>query len=363
MADETMSASSDRPWRLLPNRVSRFYRGGLLLDSFRGAATPMDTDRPEDWIGSATRAWTPPDTPPTDEGLSDAEIGGARRRIIDVVVEDPTGVAGDVANSADGPPTTGILVKLLDAGNRLPVHAHPTRDFARRHLGSAYGKAEAWIVLGTRAIPGEPAPSVRLGFARDVERDELRRWIDDERSKELLGAMTERPTAAGDVWFVPPGTPHAIGAGVFILEVQEPTDFSIVLETGGFPIDRADASLRLGWDVALDAIDRRALDETAVAGLRTTIDRGLPAGAGAFFWARRLVAERRTTLDLPARFLVAIVTAGSGAIRTAGGELGIHRGDTVGIPAAGARTAEIIADDAVEVIVCGSSGPPAAGAP
>ena len=54
MADPT-DPWLDRPWRLLPNRVSRFYRGGLLIDTFRGEPHPADTDRPEDWVGSATR--------------------------------------------------------------------------------------------------------------------------------------------------------------------------------------------------------------------------------------------------------------------------------------------------------------------
>src|SRR3954468_20327932 len=71
-----LSAASwiDRPWRLTPNRVSRFYRGGLLLDRFRGAADPSDTDQPEDWVGSVTRAWTAPGGTATDEGLSFADI-------------------------------------------------------------------------------------------------------------------------------------------------------------------------------------------------------------------------------------------------------------------------------------------------
>ncbi|HEX7222024.1 MAG TPA: hypothetical protein VF231_02160, partial [Candidatus Limnocylindrales bacterium] len=173
------------PWPLLANRVSRFYRGGLLLDRFRDAEEPADTNEPEDWVGSATRAWTPPGEPPTDEGLGGAEVDGARRRIIDLVAADPETVAGP--GLAAHPGTTGVLVKLLDAAIRLPVHAHPTRAFARQHLGSAFGKAEA--------------------------------WIDAESSEALLGALHIRETSAGDVWFVPAGTPHAIGAGVFILEV------------------------------------------------------------------------------------------------------------------------------------------------
>jgi mannose-6-phosphate isomerase len=150
--DRTPDPWAARPWRLLPNRVSRFYRGGLLLDTFRGAPDPTDTDRPEDWVGSATRAWAPPDASPSDEGLAEAELDGERRRVIDLE------------------PRTGVLVKLLDAGIRLPVHAHPTREFARAHLGSPYGKTEAWVILATRELPGEPPPNIRLGFRNDLER-------------------------------------------------------------------------------------------------------------------------------------------------------------------------------------------------
>ena len=347
----------DRPWRLLPNRVSRFYRGGALLDRFRGVADAVDADRPEDWVGSATRAWTPPGAAPTDEGLSSAQLGDEVRRVIDVVTEDPTAVVGDVARLG---PTTGILVKLLDAGIRLPVHAHPTRPFARDRLGSVFGKAEAWIVLGTRDLPGEPPPHVLLGFARDVERDELRRWIDAQRSDELLAAMVDRPTRPGDVWFVPPGTPHAIGAGVFILEVQEPTDFSIVLETAGFPIDPDDASLRLGWDVMIDAIDRRGRAETDIAALRSSIDDGLPAGAAPYFWSRRIVVDDRhgSKLDVPPRFLIGVVTSGEGTVAAPGGDLDLRAGDAFAVPAAVAAETRLIARRPLGVILAGSAGPP-----
>jgi mannose-6-phosphate isomerase len=359
MADRKRGARGDpwieRPWRLLPNRVSRFYRGGALLDRFRGDAQATDSDRPEDWVGSATRAWTPPGAPPTEEGLSSAQLGDDVRRILDVVAADPAGVAGDLARIG---PTTGVLVKLLDAGIRLPVHAHPTRAFARARLGSVFGKAEAWIVLGTREVPGEPPPHVRLGFGRDVERDELRGWIDAQRTDELLAAMVDRPARLGDVWFVPPGTPHAIGAGVFILEVQEPTDFSIVLESAGFPIDPDDASLRLGWDVMVEAIDRRGRAETEIAALRSSIDDGLPAGAAPYFWARRIVVADERRLDVPTRFLIGVVTAGLGTVATPSGELDVRAGEAFAVPAAVAAESRLIARRPLEVILAGSAGPP-----
>jgi len=352
-----------RPWRLLPNRVSRFYRGGLLLDRFRGEPNSVDTDRPEDWVGSATRAWTPPGSGPTEEGLSLAELDGEQRLVAEVLASDPAAVGG-----ADLAPfgTTGILVKLLDAGSRLPVHLHPTRAFANRHLASPFGKAEAWVVLGTRDIAGERPPEVRLGFRRDVDRDELLGWVEAADGAALREAMHTRPTRAGDVWFVPPGMPHAIGAGVFILEVQEPTDFSIVLETGGFPVRADDAHLGLGWGVTLDAVERRGL---SVAALDALVVRGpavgpvLPAAAAPFFRVERISLGREIAArpDLPARFVVGIVTAGAGTVRTAGGALPIRSGDAFGVPGAAVAGLEVTSEDTLDVLLCLSGGPPAAG--
>src|SRR5262245_31867073 len=229
------------PWRLAPNRVERFYRGGAVLDAFRAgrlepAAGAADGTKPEDWLGSATRSWTPPGEDPTDEGLSRVSIDGRERTIEELLAGDPELVAGRQLVDRVGRPTLGVLVKLLDPAQRLPVHAHPTRAFARRHLGSFFGKTEAWIVLATRPTADGRPPTLHLGFRRDVAPVELRSWIEWERSEALLDALHDVPARAGDAWLVPAGTPHAIGAGVFIAEVQEPTDFSIVAETRGFPI-------------------------------------------------------------------------------------------------------------------------------
>ncbi|HET9455981.1 MAG TPA: class I mannose-6-phosphate isomerase, partial [Candidatus Limnocylindrales bacterium] len=324
-----------RPWRLLPNRVRRFYRGGLLLERFQGMPDAADSDAPEDWVGSATRAWTPPGNAITEDGLGLAEVDGVPRRVADLVAADPAAVAGAGLVTAAGPDTIGVLVKLLDAGVRLPVHAHPTRAFARRHLGSYFGKAEAWLVLATRQLPGEPAPHVRLGFERDVARADLRRWIDAEDGEALLGAMHQRPVAAGDTWFVPAGMPHAIGAGVFLVEVQEPTDFSIVAESRGFPIEPAAAHVGLGWDVAIDAFDRAAFTGRDLDGLHGRMEEPpggawsplLPPASRPFFRAARaLVLDRLGPPVGDPVFLVGVVVSGAGLVRAGAGELALRAG-------------------------------------
>ena len=89
----------------------------------------------------------------------------------------------------------------------------------------------------------------------------------------------------------------------------------------------------------------------------TTAD-GLPAGAEPYFWARRLRIDGRQRLDLPSRFLVGVVLAGSGAVATPEATLALEAGDTFALPAAAVADAELAGDSTLEVILCGSAGPP-----
>lgn len=359
-----------RPWRLPPNRVSRFYRGGAQLDRFRVGAlaadgTPtQDGTQPEDWVGSSTAAWTPPATPPSGEGLGTAEIEGRTFAISDLLAADPVLVAGRDLVAAAGA-TTGVLVKLLDAGVRLPVHVHPSRPFARRWLRSWFGKTEAWIVVATRETGDPEGPTVRIGFRRDFDREELIDLIADERTTDLLDAMHVRPTQAGDVWFIPAGVPHAIGAGVFMVEIEEPSDFSIVAETADVPIHPAHAHLGLGWEVAIDAFDREGHDDAWVNGLRHdgrrprdegdgwTAEPLLDGAADPFFRATRLTVQGHAAPEPgPAAFLVGVVMGGRGTVRAGGCDLAVRAGETFAVPAAALGSLEFDAPERLEVICC-----------
>jgi mannose-6-phosphate isomerase len=368
--DQSLLPELLRPWRLPPNRVSRFYRGGALLERFRGGAlgpngsSHEDGSQPEDWVGSATAAWTPPESPATGEGLGVAEIDGRTHRIVDLLDTDPPAVAGAELVAAAGT-TTGLLVKLLDAAARLPIHAHPSRAFARRWLRSWFGKAEAWIVLATRETGGLEGPVVHIGFRRDVGREELIDLIADERTSDLLDAMHVKSTGPGDVWFIPAGVPHAIGAGVFMVEIEEPSDFSIVAETADVPIHPATAHLGLGWEVAVDAVDRAGHDDAWLDGLRHDGRRAAETGDGwtweplldsaadPYFRAGRLAVDGRAAPQLgPPSYLVGIVTRGRGAVRAGAGDLRVRAGETFAIPAGALADVEIDAPQGIEVIVC-----------
>jgi mannose-6-phosphate isomerase len=352
------------PWRLTPNRVWRFYEGGSQLERFRGASEgdARDGHVPEDWVGSVTTAWRPPGDTGPDEGLSVIEADGRSRRLRDLLAANPEAIAGRALVERAGT-TTGLLVKLLDAGIRLPVHAHPSRAFARAHLDSFFGKAEAWHVLSTHHVQGAEAPNLRLGFRRPVERDDLIGIIERGETDRLLELMHERPARPGDTWFVPPGLPHAIGAGVFIVELQEPTDFSIVAETRGVPIDPADAHLRLGWDTAIEALDRDAKSDADIDALRqvpgAVVDRGgvrrqalTGADADPFFRAERVTVRGQARPGWEPAFLIAVVTAGSGVAIVGEQSLAIARGDTFAVPAAVLPDLELQSADGLEVVAC-----------
>jgi len=338
------------PLRLAPNRVYRSYTGGALLDAFRGARQPRDTDHPEDWVGSVTPATNPAAHTYPGEGLSRVEVDGRPLALVDLLAADPEAIAGREVVAAYGP-TTGLLLKLLDAGIRLPVHAHPTREFARHVLHSPFGKAEAWIILATRQVPGQPSPRVWLGLREDVSRDQLAEWIGGQDVAALRGAMHELEVGVGDAVFVQPGLLHATGAGVFLLEAQEPTDFALMAEHAGYPIDPAAAHMGLGWDIALDTIEHRGLDPAALAALRPRpapiagdASRGwleedlLGAQSHPYFRVHRLALTGRLAWPHAGTFAILVVTEGRGVAETAHGRVDVVRGDTLAILAGTAAT-------------------------
>jgi mannose-6-phosphate isomerase len=304
-----------RPQVLPPNLLRHFYEGGPRIARLRGVEVDSD-HMPEEWLGAVNSAFGS-----DSRGLSRLEDGTLVR---DAVAADPEAWLGSEHVGRFGA-DPGLLVKLLDAGQRLPVHFHPGRAFAGDALGLPHGKTEAWII-----IEAEPGASVHVGFSRAIELGEVRDWMRAQDSEAMLAAMHELPVAAGDAIFVPAGTPHAIGAGILLLELQEPTDLSIVLEWDGFELREEDGHLDLGWDRALEALDRSAWAPDRVAQLRGPVGgaRLLPVAADPYFRAERLVGGD----SLDPGFSVLVGLDGDGTLATDAGEMPIGRGSAVLVP-------------------------------
>lgn len=207
--------------RLAPNRVWRTYSGGLLLDRMEGKPSPTDGDFPEDWLGSTVGAINPNRTQ-KNEGLAWVTIGDRKVLLADLIASDPEYFLGAIHLSRFGA-NPMVLVKYLDALGRLPIQVHPTVDFSRKHLNTMSGKTEAYYILETR--PEIADPFIYLGFQRPPTRSELRRMIVEQDIAALENCFDKIPIKAGDVYVVPGGLPHAIGGGVLMVELMEPTDY------------------------------------------------------------------------------------------------------------------------------------------
>ena len=216
-----MNAHRGHMLRLLPNRVWRTYTGGLVLDRMEGRAAPADGPFPEDWLGSTVRAINP-DRDVVDEGLARVVSSGGEAVLADLVAADPEYFLGAAHLERFGT-NPMVLVKYLDSAVRLPFQVHPTVEFSRRHLGADSGKTEAYYILSTR--PDVTEPYIYLGFQHPPTREELRRMIVAQDIVAMERCFEKIPVKPGDIYVVPGGLPHAIGGGVLMVEVMEPTDF------------------------------------------------------------------------------------------------------------------------------------------
>lgn len=239
---------------LPPNYVWRSYLGGNVLRAFRGQPDSGDDHFPEDWLASTVLARNGGNSQGVTEGLSriaDANSG----LLLESLQQNPGRWFGPDKPPHPDSPGLGVLWKLLDSSVRLQIQAHPDVGFARRHLNSSAGKTECWYILGTR----EEA-HVYLGFQRPPSRAAWARMIREQRVDEMLGCFEKIRVQPGDCYVVPAGSPHAIGAGVFMMELMEPTDWVVRCETTNAGVTLSPEACFMGLDLetCLDVFDYRA---------------------------------------------------------------------------------------------------------
>ena len=121
------------------------------------------------------------------------------------------------ALAAWGQTAPDILVKLIDARDKLSLQVHPDDAYAQAHHQSP-GKTEMWYVLDA-----EPGASLICGFEREMTTEQFAAHIANGTADK---AVAHFPVKAGDVFFIPAGTVHAIGAGILIAEVQQNSDIT-----------------------------------------------------------------------------------------------------------------------------------------
>lgn len=316
-----MPRTPTTPTKLPSNQFDHFYRGGNRIGALRhGPGGPM---RPEEWIGSITTRFGE-----SEQGLSRLSDGTLLR---DAIKGDPDGWLGENHVKNFGL-STEILIKLLDPDQRLPVHYHPNKAFAKTHLGLDHGKTEAWIILEAPTGSG-----VGLGFIETQNRQDLLKLVRSQDSVALLASLRQVGVKAGDAVLVPAGVAHAIDAGIFVLELQEPTDLSALLEWEGFAVDgNKDGHLGLSFETVIDALRFDPLTDSEFESLIThNVFSGgltrslLPLKSDGYFRAHLAPGAG----DFPAGFALVLVLDGVGSISFANApKVEIEKGDAIVIP-------------------------------
>ncbi len=223
-------------------------------------------------------------------------------------------------------PEFPLLIKLIDAHDRLSVQVHPDDKYARRVEGEQ-GKTEMWYILDC-----EPGARLLYGVSRELTREEFRRRIEGNTLDEAVRYV---PVKKGDVFFIPSGTLHAIGAGILLAEVQQNSATTYrVSDYGRLGADGKPRALHI--DKALD-VTHLTPTPLSTAGLW---QREEPAGGRTvrlaecrYFTAESWQICGSRAAGQPDSFQSLLCLEGTGELRWDGGSHPITKGDSVFVPA------------------------------
>ena len=332
------------------NRVGRVYTGGALFAGFFGDNS-TDGFEPEEWLASSVAAINKESKGPK-EGISRLE--NSDLYFDDLLRLYPEPLLGDRS-------AFGVLTKVLDSAIRLPVQAHPDNTFSRKYFHSDFGKAESWVVLATR-----PGAKLYFGFNHAVTKEELAAAANaSETDKTAMEALLNVvPVQPGDVFLVPAKVAHAIGYGCLILEVQEPTDFTIQPEhwCGNYHLNDQEMYIGLDQGTALDVFDYSLYGEAAIVKGRKTPQvfynrNGIQVEQLICYDDTPCFAVQRCTLTNTQTALnnapaVYVVTEGSGELRYTGNVRQIKKGDSFFLPYAAQNQVNLTAKDTIQFVEC-----------
>ncbi|MEW4412296.1 class I mannose-6-phosphate isomerase [Clostridium sp. AN503] len=235
----TLNCTMSGPVKVYPERVWRTYLGGKLLDGRLGKTEAGDGHYPEEWILSSVAAVGPDGA---EEGICKADWGGEKMPFTALC------------------PNMGVLTKVIDSAERLTIQVHPDRDRAMRYFHSAYGKTECWHILGKRQKDG----CIYLGFRPGITRMIWEECFWRQDIERMLGCLHRIPVKPGETYLIPGGMPHAIGAGCLLLEIQEPTDYTLRTECvtpSGERIDEKLIHQGIGIENMFECFDYNGLTE------------------------------------------------------------------------------------------------------
>ena len=342
-------------------RVWRTYVGGATLNAWHGR-TAESGFFPEDWAASTTRAVNA-GRENLVEGLSRVVSMSDQPYLLDLIAQNPEAFFGRAHMQAFGA-QAGFLVKLIDAQERLTIQVHPDQQYAKTVLHSDYGKTESWYVLGGDNH-GEK-PCIYIGFKPGVTREKWKALFEAQDIEGMLDCLHRVTVEPGDCFIIKGGVPHAIGAGCFLAELQEPTDYTMRVELttpGGLHIQEKQCHQGVGYEKMLDCFHYEGLTleetlarwkaepkeiERQTGGTeKSCIDERVTE----LFTMRLVDVASEMTLPAQTQMCVSMVISGAGELRCGDERLTLERGDTF-VTRAGCPQAALRAAQGMKVLRC-----------
>lgn len=173
------------------------------------------------------------------DGLSKIEIDNKLVNLSDVVKKE------DLGEKASNFPFFPVLIKLIDAKENLSVQVHPSDEYALKNENS-FGKTEMWYVIS--ALEGA---GLYVGFKEDENKENVEKYLHDGT---ILDHLNFFKVKAGDCYFIPSGTIHAIGKGVTLIEIQQNSNLTYRLYDYN-RVDKNGLKRPLHIEKALNVID------------------------------------------------------------------------------------------------------------
>lgn len=221
--------------------------------------------------------------------------------------------------------TFPLLIKFIDARDNLSIQVHPNDELAKaRH--NSFGKTEMWYV-----VKAAKNASLYSGFSKQIDAEEYVKRVEDNT---IMDVLQRYDVNEGDVFFLPAGRVHAIGAGCFIAEIQQTSNITYRI----YDYNRKDANgngRELHTELAKDAIDYTLYPDYRThykAHTNATVE----LADCKYFTTNLIEIDATMTRDFSEldSFVVYICMSGSAVIKDdKGNEVNVHQGQTVLIPA------------------------------
>lgn len=325
--------------KMRPVLVERIW-GGRRLAEWLGKPVPDGALIGESWELS--------DHPHARSTVADGPLAGKTLR--QVLEAHGSAVLGREGVSRGWGKRFGILVKFIDAADRLSVQVHPDDAYAAAHSRGESGKTECWVIMHA-----EPGATIICGLRPGTTKAHFAAAVDKGRVEELL---VSRPVKTGDFIWVPAGLVHAIGPGIVLAEIQQTSDLTYRVfdwnrkDADGKPrelhVEKALETIRFTGDATPSGGRGRTSDETGLV-IESLVD------CAAFSLSRIQLDRRPWAAETRNSFAAVICLAGQARLATGEGGMSIRAGDTVLVPADAGEYA-LEAADRLTVLVAAPPG-------